>query len=198
MTRFYLLTAIIIFFLSQTVIGKNTSLINGMLESFNNLTSYSATLYTKDAKETTEIKYFYKKPGFIEMKFISPHNGAELTYNPKTNKVIVKPFKSMSFTMTLSPDSSLISKDGHTVDKSDLGTLLKKVKILSNNAEVKVTSNEFFHEITIAGRNGFSVDDVNIFILKVDSFVKLPVIVQSFDSKGKIIETLEIRNLQVK
>jgi len=90
------------------------------LESFRSLSTYSVTLRSGSGKAEEVIRYFYKKPGYVRMEFITPHSGALLVYNPLSKTVRLRPFGfAKAFTLTLSPQNRLVrSARGHTADAS--------------------------------------------------------------------------------
>jgi hypothetical protein len=60
---------------------------------FDTLTTYQLTLRSHPADgDAVELRYSFRKPGFIRMDFVRPHSGATLIYNPKTRTARVWPF----------------------------------------------------------------------------------------------------------
>lgn len=73
--------------------SETDDIIQRAIENYQTVDTYVATLRSvKDGHVSEEIKYYYKKPGFVRMEFITPHKGAVLVYNPETNKVRLRPF----------------------------------------------------------------------------------------------------------
>lgn len=175
-----------------------------LIESFNKISSYSTLLKSEGENGDNIIHYFYKKPGFIKMVFVKPHEGATLVYNQETHKVKLKPFKYLSsFTISLKPDSPLITDPkGHTVDKSDLGALLKNVLILSKNGTEEIRNKEvnnknIYSMLSVKGTEGFDVEGVFKYVLWIDTKINLPVRVESYDSNLNLLEKVILDDLTV-
>lgn len=173
------------------------------LESFERLSSYSVTL--RAVSEKTEIiRYYYKKPGYIRMEFEEPHKGAVLIYDPVKREVLLRPFGFFkSFSMSLSPEDKLVrSSRGHTVDESDIGTLLRSAKELEENGGAEVTGAEDIggrqaYVLKVSGSAGFSVDGVNRYVLWLDAGTFLPLKAESYDNEGKRIEEVLMDDLEI-
>jgi outer membrane lipoprotein-sorting protein len=174
------------------------------LEKFKTIQSYTATLHSFSENETEIIQYAFKKPGFIRMDFIQPHNGAALVYNPKTENVTLRPFGIFKpLVLTLNPRNPLItSAKGHTVDHSDIGSLLENVDMLYQKGtaillgEEQITYRDCF-VIKVRGDKGKIVEDVHRYDLWLDKETYLPVKVNSFDGNGNLIENVLINDLKV-
>ena len=67
--------------------------IQSALEKFKEVESYSVTLSSSAKDKQEEVKYFFKRPGFVRMDFINPHKGAILVYNPHTKKSYLTTFR---------------------------------------------------------------------------------------------------------
>ncbi|HEX7683488.1 MAG TPA: DUF1571 domain-containing protein [Trinickia sp.] len=112
---------------------------------FDALENYQVTLRsTSTGASAVEVRYGYRKPGFVRMDFIRPHAGATLVYSPETEQVTLWPFGFDTFPrLTLSPDSRLIrSPSGHRVDGSDIGALLANVRKVQRFGDTHVVGVE--------------------------------------------------------
>lgn len=174
------------------------------LESFATVHDYRVTLRSGlgDAKET--IRYFYKKPGFIRMEFIRPHNGALLVYDPTTKTVRLRPFGfATAFVLTLSPDNRLVqSAQGHRVDESDIGSLLRRVKQLRGHGtttirgEARVNGNDTVM-VSVEGEKGVALEGVHRYLLWLDRKTLLPLKTAAYDVSGKQIEEVSMDDLEL-
>ncbi|MCD6187808.1 MAG: DUF1571 domain-containing protein [Desulfuromusa sp.] len=170
-------------------------------EQFQALSSYSTTLRSYGEAEQI-ITYRYKKPGYVRMDFIKPHKGAAIVYRSDTGKVQLRPFgfiKSMTFNMK--PTAKLVlSPRGHRVDESDIGVLLKNAQKLAQSGSLKVLREETVQQNTmvvleIIGKENVLVDGVHRYLLWLDTRLKLPRIVESYDNANQLIEGLFLDDL---
>lgn len=175
--------------------------VDDAVASFKRLESYRVTLVSQDEI----IKYFYKKPGFIRMEFERPHKGAVLVFDPEKREVRLRPFRFWkSFEMLLKPEDSLIkSEKGHTVDKSDIGSLLENVEKLKTNGLVETKGIDDVNGrkavvVEVAGAGSFTTyDGVNRYRLWLDSILMLPVKVQAYSATGELMEEVLMEDLDV-
>ena len=179
-------------------------LVHSAMESYKNVETYQVTLKSRSSASSEIIRYYYKKPGFVKMEFIMPHNGAILVYNPSTNKVRLRPFPFLkSFILTLSPDSKLIrSAKGHTVDASDIGALLKTAKMLQDRGETEILGDNDVDSrpavlINIKGEGDFAVDGIHQYFLWFDKNTSLPIKAASYDVKGELLEEVLMNDLEI-
>lgn len=171
------------------------------VSSFERLETYRVTLRS----ENETIKYFFKKPGFIRMEFERPHRGVVLIYDPLKKEVRLRPFRFWkSFEMRLSPQDSLIrSEKGHTVDKSDIGSLLENVGKLKNNGVVEnkgpgQLGNRGAFVVEVRGAGGFTTPDgVNWYRLWLDRKLMLPLKVEAYSASGTLQEEVLMDDLEV-
>ena len=173
------------------------------IEQFNRLTTYRVTMRSYGPSEQV-IRYRYKKPGYVRIDFVKPHEGATLVYRPDTGKVELRPFAFASFlTFTLSPDDGLVhSPSGHRVDQSDLGALLRRALQLAVKGSSNVLREEIVHKraavvLEIDGGAHVSDDGVGRYLLWMDKELRLPVIVESYDIENRLIEGLFLDNLEM-
>ncbi len=169
--------------------------------AFESLDTYTAILNSY-AGGNENIRYFFKKPGFIRMEFIRPHKGAWLVYNPVTDKVRLRPFGLIKpLIITLSPGNRLIrSPRGHTVDRSHLGALIENALALEARGSMKALGLEEVHgreaiKVEVSARDGFESDGVNRHLLWLDTMHFLPIRAEGYDAKGTLVEGVFIDDL---
>jgi len=175
------------------------------LESFSRVASYTVTIRSKGDDSSQIIRYFYKRPGFVRMEFVSPHNGAVLVYSPLTEKARLRPFGFFkSMVLTLDPGSSLIrGPQGRRVDRSDLGALLETVKTLAEKGKTGVKGNVKVGGkdtvlVEVTGSNGETVaGGVHRYLIWLDAVTILPLKVRSFDQKDSLIEDVAMDDLEI-
>lgn len=172
------------------------------LSSFSKLEGYKVTLRSSSGEV---IRYFYRKPGYIRMEFVRPHKGAVLIYDPIRKEVLLRPFGFLkSLQMRLSPQDRLIrSSTGHTVDESDIGALLRNVKVLKDNgAAVKTSGEEEVGgrpalAVEVVGPPGFESDGVNRYRLWLEKSSMLPLRVEAYSQEGVLAESVLMDDLEV-
>ncbi len=179
-------------------------IISTSIESYNSVESYSVTLRSRSDDSSEEMRYYYKKPGFVRMEFTRPHKGAILIYDPSKKEARLRPFGFFkSFILTLSPDNSLIkSSKGHRVDESDISALLKVVKRLQSGGETKVSGEESVGNrpvvvVSVKGERDFTVNGIHRYILWFDKKMFLPLKVAAYDIQGTLIEEVIMDDLQI-
>ena len=178
------------------------------IEHYHTVESYRVTIHSFHADGEEHIRYYYKKPGFVRMEFIRPHDGAVLVYNPLTQRVRLWPFGADSFPeFNLSPGNPLIrSSRGQHVDRSDVGALLENVRTLraGDDAEILDTcpgtrEGMYGHiclHLVVTGAGSFAVADVHRYELWLDTASQFPVKVISRDQQDAIIETVMMQALE--
>jgi len=138
------------------------------------------------------------------MDFINPYNGAQLVYNPVSNKVRLRPFSfAKLLVLSLSPDNRLVkSARGHRVDASDLGSFLQQVQQLQQHGKTTV------EEETTVGRNGALIvsvvgdkdivlTGVHSYRLLLDKTTLLPLKTMAYDHNGNLIDEVLTENLEL-
>lgn len=164
------------------------------LESFRAVETYTVTLDSHSGSEV--IRYYYKKPGFVRMEFITPHKGAVLVYDPFKKEVSLRPFGFLRpLVLHLSPENSLVrSPDGHTVDKSDIGELLRTVDSLRNNGTLTVIGENEVNgrKVIVVEAEGRPEDPSGRlkYRLWLEEKSMLPLKAESYDSAGKAEEVV--------
>jgi outer membrane lipoprotein-sorting protein len=167
------------------------------IEHFRTINSYRVTIHSFHADGEEHIRYYYKKPGFVRMEFIRPHNGALLVYNPLTRRVHLWPFGLGYFSeLNLSPGNPLIqSSRGQQVDRSDVGALFENIRTLQAGGKVEIVDEEnvdghtILH-LVVTGADRFTVADVHRYELWLDTANQFPLKVISRDRQDAIIETV--------
>lgn len=171
------------------------------LSSFERLESYKVTLRSSSGEV---IRYFFKKPGYIRMEFEKPHKGAVLVYDPFKKEALLRPFGFLqSWEMRMGPGDRLIrSSRGHTVDESDIGSLLKNVKKLKDNGTVETAGEEGVGGrgtivVEVRGREGFETDGINRYRLWLEKTLMLPLKVEAYAASGELLESVLMEDLKV-
>jgi len=177
--------------------------VGASLESFARVASYRVTLRAGQGDSAEIIRYSYKKPGFIRMDFIRPHKGALLVYDPATKKVRLRPFGfARALTLTLDPGNRLVkSAQGHTVDQSDIGTLLGRAQALQLKGKAEVLGEETVGErktllVSVEGDKDFALDGTHRFLLNLDEATWLPLKTRSYDTAGNLREEVLLDDLE--
>jgi outer membrane lipoprotein-sorting protein len=172
---------------------------------FDALTNYETTVRsTPSAGVPVEVRYCYRKPGFIRMDFIRPHAGAVLAYNPETDKVTLWPFGFHTFPrLALAPDNPLIQgPNAHRIDRSDIGALLGHVRELQRHGETQIAGHEAVGSrqavhLVISGAPEHDAAGDGCYQLWLDVMTGLPIKVISADGRGELIETVLMEDLRV-
>lgn len=192
------------FALLFAIASPGTDPIAAAIQSFDGVTSYRVTLRSEHGKESERIRYCYKKPGFVRMEFITPHNGTVLVYDPGTKQVRVRPFAFLDpLVFTFSPDNSLVkSARGHRVDASDIGAFLMQVHELQNHGRTTVSgaaalSGRSVIDISVEGNGNFSLDGVHRYRLWLDASSMMPLKTAAFDNAGVLIEEVLMDDLEL-
>ena len=180
---------------------------------YQTIESYRVTIRSFHDDDDEHICYYYKKPGFIRMEFIRPHDGAVLVYNPVTRRVRLWPFGAGHFPeFDLSPGNPLIrSWSGQRVDRSDVGVLFDNIRILQQGGNTEIlgdTKNaspgtresmggRVALHIIVTGAESVAVANVHRSELWLDKASKFPVKVISRDQQDVIIETVMMEDLEI-
>jgi outer membrane lipoprotein-sorting protein len=187
-----------------TLSSPTQDVIDAAINSFNQIDSYTVTLQASGGETTEEIKYYFKKPGYVRMEFITPYRGMILVYNPHKKKVRVRPFRFLKFfVLSLSPDNSILrSSRGHRVDKSDIGALLKKVGRLKSQGTVTVLKDETIGHrqamlVRVKGEEQLNVDGVHLYHLWLDYESLLPLKASAYNIAGELIEEAVMGDLHI-
>lgn len=190
--------------LAAALTGPRQDLLASAIEHFRTIETYQVTIHSFHADGEEQIRYYYKKPGFVRMEFIRPHAGALLVYSPITQRVRLWPFGAKHFPeLNLSPRNPLIqSPRGENVDQSDIGALFGNVRTLLEHGTAEVLG-----EDSVAGRTtqhlvatgvpGFTVAGVHRYELWLDTSSQLPVRVISRNQDDAVLETVMLDALEI-
>jgi len=166
--------------------------------------SYRVTIRASHSGNQEHFVYYYKKPGFVRMEFITPHAGAVLIYNPDTKRVRLWPFGFGHFPeLNLSPANPLIrASGGQHVDHSDVGVLFEDMRTLQQSGETRVLGEEVMdgrpvvHLVTTGGGT-FTVAGVHRYELWLDTATRFPAKIISKDTHDAILETVIMDQLEI-
>jgi outer membrane lipoprotein-sorting protein len=174
------------------------------IEHYRTIDSYRVTIRSIHDGEEQHIRYSYKKPGFVRMEFIRPHDGALLIYNPDTQHVRVWPFGAGHFPdVSLSPTNPLIqSLSGIRVDHSDVGVLFENLRILREGGNTEVLGEQNMDgrtvlHLVVTGAEGIAVARVHRSELWLDTTSQFPVKIISRDLRDAVIESVKMEELEI-
>lgn len=187
------------------LVSQGGDIIGHAVEEYRSVESYHVTLRSRSDAATEVIEYYYKRPGFVRMEFITPHRGAALVYDPFKKVVTLRPFGFLKpFVLRLSPGNRLIqSSKGHRVDESDIGFLLGFVQELESGGSLEVVGEEEVNgrkalHVSVKGNAGVVVGGgINRYSLWLDGRLSLPIKAVSYDSAGKVIEEVLMDDLEI-
>lgn len=174
------------------------------LESFGNIASYRVTLRSGQGSRAETIRYFYKSPGLVRMEFVKPHPGALLLYDPAAKRVTLRPFAfAKRFILVLDPGDRLVkSPQGHRVDESDIGALLRRARLLEEHGRAVVQGEENVGDrraivVNVEAGTGFSLEDgTRRLRLDLDETNWLPLQVKAYGPAGNLIEDVLMDDLE--
>jgi outer membrane lipoprotein-sorting protein len=175
-------------------------------EHFEHASSYRATIRSWARQgDHSEIRYAYRKPGYIRMDFVSPHHGAVLTYDPVSRKVRLRPFGTHAPpALSLSPANPLVrDKSGHRVDQSDVGELLRNVRELQQGGVTALQGEETVGgraavRVSVVGAPAHAVAGVHRYQLWLDAADGFPLKVVSFaDGDDTPLETVTLDDVEI-
>lgn len=167
-------------------------------EQFAQIAAYQCRIDSRSAQgDRTLMRYSYRKPGYVRMDFSEPHRGAVLIYDPDSGRVRVWPFGIGTLpVLSLSPSNSLVQDpNGHRVDQSDVGTLLRNIRRLQQGGKTTVVGKETLAgqaalHVTILGAAGVSIYGVHRYEVWLEESHGFPTKVVSYDSGGREMETV--------
>lgn len=190
--------------LAAALTGAHPDPLASAIEHYQTVESYRVTIHSFHADGEEHIRYYYRKPGFVRMEFIRPHEGAVLVYNPLTQHVRLWPFGAGHFPeFNLSPGNPLIrSSRGQHVDRSDVGALFDNVRMLRADGTAEIVSEEsadgrtFLH-LAVTGAGDSAVAGVHRYELWLDTASQFPVKVISRNREDAVIETVTMEALEI-
>ncbi len=175
------------------------------LDAWAALDSYRVTMHSTLANgESQTVRYHYRKPGFVRMEFVQPHRGALLVYSPQTGEVTLRPFGVGVFPrLNLNPGNPLIrAPNGHTVDQSDVGVLLRNVRALQHKGSTETLGEEAVGgvpalHVRVTGTGRRAVEGVHRYDLWLDRRSLFPVQAQSRNVDGELLESLSMEDPEI-
>lgn len=185
---------------AATLIGIIPDELSRAIDNYHQVESYAVTIHSTSANNNPHIQYYYKKPGFVRMDFIEPHDGAVLICSPMTRRVNLWPFGVGHFPkLNLNPNNSLIRGDGgQRIDHSDIGTLFSNIRVLAIEGTTESNPlDPYGMHITITGNKYSRDDDVHRYELWLNSKNGFPSKVISYNHQNEVIETVVMENLKV-
>ncbi|TBV92975.1 hypothetical protein E0E53_17770 [Azotobacter chroococcum] len=172
---------------------------------FQALTSYRVTVRaTAGDGERHVLRYFYRKPGWMRMEFVQPHEGMVLIYDPGTRRVRVWPFGLNRLPrFSFAPDNPLVrGPRGHRVDRSDIGTLLAHLRAVVARGSLTTLG-----ETQIAARPaaGFEVrgeahasrPEVQHYRIWLARDSLFPLRVEHFAADGRLLERVDMADVEI-
>ena len=182
-------------FASLPLQGQEHPLISSMADQFKALHNYTTLLDSEGKEGRSQMVYTYQKPGYVRMDFIHPHRGARLIFNPMENQVTLWPFSVKFISIHLSPDNPLITDPkGHTVEKSDIGSLIDSVRKCAMEGSVTLLPPEQIE--TLLCPRILITSPLESYLLWINPKLSLPVKVVK-GLKGDKQETVFLGNLSV-
>jgi outer membrane lipoprotein-sorting protein len=189
---------------AAAITGTQADPLDSAISHYHAVESYRVTIHAFHADGEEHIRYYYRKPGFVRMEFIRPHDGAVLVYNPLTKRVRLWPFGTGRFPeFNLNPGNPLIrSSHGQHVDRSDVGALFENVRTLRVAGNIEMSGEEdvggrrMLHLI-VTGAGDFAVAGVHRYELWLDTESQFPVRIISRDQQDAVIETVVMDDLEI-
>jgi outer membrane lipoprotein-sorting protein len=171
---------------------------------FRALNTYQATVCSLAADgERQEIRYFYRRPGWVRMEFIQPHRGMVLIYDPDTGRVRLWPFGPKHLlVLTFAPDSPLLrNRRGHRVDRSDVGALLANLRALRAGGSMSLLDDAEVAGrpatvLDIVGNAGVAIAGVHRYKVWLAQDTLFPLRVESFAAEDSPIETVDMVDVE--
>ena len=176
--------------------------IESAIQHYAHVNTYTVIVRSVKQNKKEELRYYFKRPGFVRMEFIKPHAGAVLVFSPLTRRVRLWPFGEAHFPeLNLAPNNPLIlSSSGQRVDHSDVGTLFENVRALGKFGKAEVLNmSEGMNalHIVVTGFEKHTVGHVHRFELWLDASNQFPIKVISHDLNGEILETVTMDSLEL-
>lgn len=175
------------------------------LERCEAMESYRVTMRATTGKGDAQvIRYHWRRPGFVRMDFERPHRGALLVYSPISGKVTLRPFGAGVFPrLDLDPGNPLVrGPGGHTVDRSDIGVLLRNAHRLRQNGAIEIVGTERVGKrralhVTVTGTGRKVVDGVHRYDLWLDMRTRFPLRAESRNLRGEPVEAITMDDPEI-
>src|SRR5208282_2445847 len=181
-----------------------TNPIQAAIDYYETVTAYQVSLKSTSGANIEVLRYYFKKPGYVRIEFVTPFKGAVLVYSPVTKRAKLWPFGYGRFPyVTVSPDNGLIqSSRGQRGDRSDVGVLYQNVKALQEHGRTEIIGMESAGgqqalHIAVEGDGGFSVGSISRYQLWLDQTTGFPIKGSSYDVGGRLIEIVEMEDLKI-
>lgn len=149
-----------------------------------------------------QMRYFYRRPGWVRMEMIEPYRGLVLVYDPVAHRISLWPFGPERWPrLSLAPDNPLLrERHGHRVDRSDVGTLLARLQALRARGRLtplgeSALDGQAATGWEVAGEAGASAGRAQRLRVWLARETLFPIQVQSFGPDGAAIETVEMREV---
>lgn len=149
-----------------------------------------------------QMRYFYRRPGWVRMEMIEPYRGLVLIYDPVARRISLWPFGPERWPkLSLAPDSPLLrERHGHRVDRSDVGALLANLQTLRMRGRLAplgaaALDGQPAVGWEVAGEAGASVAGVQRYRVWFARDTLFPIRVESFGPDGAATETVEMREI---
>jgi hypothetical protein len=192
-------------FLMLALAATPTDPLDVAAANYQRVVSYRVTVRSRSGSSRETLRYFFKRPGFVRMEFIEPHNGAILVYNPRKKEARLRPFGFMKpLVLTLRPDNRLIiSSGGHRVDASDFGAMLKTSRKLRDKGKSTTQGFDFVGGrkallVAVEGAEGMSVEhNIHRCLLWLDAKTFLPVKTMTYNESGELLEEVVLDHPEV-
>ena len=173
--------------------------------------SYRATLHSVGRGGDTQVMhYFYRKPGWVRIECVDPHRGAVLIYDPGAQKVRLWTFGlgwgfgfGFAPALSLAPDNPLVrSPRGHTVDRSDVGTLFENLQALRAGGSfaslgAATIAGEPAVGFEVAGASGAIVGGAHRNRVWLAQGTLFPRRVENFDEADEHVETVDLLDAEL-
>lgn len=190
--------------LAATLAGIQPEPLDCAIEHYHTVESYRVTIHSTHTDGEEYIRYYYRKPGYVRIEFIRPHDGAVLIYNPLTQRAHLWPFGTGHFPeLNLSPGNPLIrSSRGQQVDRSDVGALFENIRTLGEGGNTTISGEESLDgqpalHLIVTGADRFAVAGVHSYELWLDTAHQFPLKVISRDQQGAVIETVVMKDMEI-
>ncbi|MBI5450709.1 MAG: DUF1571 domain-containing protein [Gammaproteobacteria bacterium] len=174
------------------------------IDHYQGVAAYQVVVTSTRGDRSETLRYYFRKPGQVRIEFVQPFRGAVLIYDPATQRARLWPFGYRTFpALTLRPGSPLIrSATGQRIDRSDVGALYDNMQRLQQHGSTAVSRSEVIAgkdtlQLSVDGEQGFSVGAVHRYQLWLDPQSGFPVKVISHDVAGRLIEVVELNELQI-
>lgn len=194
----------VIIFLLIHIASGSSNILSAAIKNYDNVRTYQVTLRSESGGDEEVIRYYYKKPGFVKMEFVKPHRGSVLVYNPASGRVRVTPFGFLPFFyLTLDPDNPFIkSSQGHRIDESDMGELLRSADELQQNGKTVMSGEDDMNgrtalRLVIEGEGEFHVGNIHGYELWLDRENLMPLKAVSFGAEGEPIEEVLMDDIEI-